>query len=139
VIVYFDTSAFLKLVIVEPGTGTALRAWTDADMVVACRLLYPEARAGLAQARRMGRLPARSVSTSRRALEALWADVEVVEITPEVARASGDAAEQHRLRGYDAVHLASALHTSADVLACADTDLLRAAHACGLAVVDARN
>jgi len=70
-------------------------------------------------------------------LEALWADVEVVEITPQVAQAAGDAAEQQGLRGYDAVHLVSALHTSADVLVCADTDLLRAAHACGLAVGDA--
>jgi len=139
VIVYFDTSAFLKLVIAEPGSVTAVGAWTDADQVAACRLLYPEARAGLAQARRMGRLPARAVSASRRTLEALWVDVEVVEITPQVARAAGDAAEQHGLRGYDAVHLVSALHTSADVLVCADTDLLQAAHACGLAVIDARN
>jgi predicted nucleic acid-binding protein len=139
VIVYFDTSAFLKLVIAEPGSVMAIRAWTDADQVATCRLLYPEARAGLAQARRMGRLPARSVGASRRTLEALWADVEVVEITLQVAQAAGDAAEQHGLRGYDAVHLASALHASADALVCADTDLLRAAHACGLAVVDARS
>ncbi|HKF18246.1 MAG TPA: type II toxin-antitoxin system VapC family toxin [Candidatus Dormibacteraeota bacterium] len=138
-IVYFDTSAFLKLVVAEPGSVIAVRAWTDADQVAACRLLYPEARAGLAQARRMGRLPARSLGASRRTLEALWADVEVVEITPQVAQAAGDAAEQQGLRGYDAVHLVSALHTNADVLVCADTDLLRAAHACGLAVVDARS
>lgn len=138
-IVYFDTSAFLKLVIAEPGSVTAVRAWTDADQVATCRLLYPEARAGLSQARRMGRLPARSVGASRRTLEALWADVEVVEITLQVAQAAGDAAEQHGLRGYDAVHLASALHASSDALVCADTDLLRAAHACGLAVVDARS
>lgn len=138
-IVYFDTSAFLKLVIEEPGTVTAVRAWTDADRVAACRLLYPEARAGLAQARRMGRLPARSVSASRRALEALWTDMEVVEITPLVAQAAGDAAERLGLRGYDAVHLASALHTSADALVCADADLLQAANACGLPIIDARS
>jgi uncharacterized protein len=139
VIVYFDTSAFLKLVIAEPGSATAIRAWADADNVAACRLLYPEARAGLAQARRLGRLPARSASASRRALEALWVDVEVVEITPEVAQAAGDAAERHALRGYDAVHLVCALHTSADVLVCADTDLLRAAHDCNVAIIDARD
>ena len=138
-IVYFDTSAFLKLVIAEPGSVVAVRAWTDADQVAACRLLYPEARAGLAQARRMGRLPARFAGASRRTLEALWADVEVVEITLHVGQAAGDAAEQHGLRGYDAVHLASAVHASADALVCADTDLLRAALACGLAVVDARS
>jgi hypothetical protein len=61
----------------------------------------------------MGRLPARSVSTGRRTLEALWVDVEVVEITPQVAQAAADAAEQHGLRGYDAVHLVSALHKRA--------------------------
>jgi len=70
---------------------------------------------------------------------ALWADVEVVEITLQVVQASGDAAEQQGLRGYDAVHLVSALHTSADVLVCAGTDLLQAALDRGLAAVDARS
>ena len=138
-IAYFDTSAFLKLVVDEPGSGAAVQAWADADLLTSGRLLYPDARAGLRQAWSLGRLPARSRRLGRRVLDGLWADVEVIEITAAVARAAGDAADEHGLRGYDAVHLASALHGSADVFVCADKDLLRAAQLCGLAVIDTRS
>lgn len=138
-IAYFDTSAFLKLVIDEPGSGTAVQAWIDADLVTSGRLLYPEARAGLRQARQLGRLPTGSLRTGRRELDELWADVEVIEVTPTVAQAAGDTADEHGLRGYDAVHLASALHAGIDVLVCADKELLGAARTCGLAVIDTRS
>ena len=55
-IAYFDTAAFLKLVIEEPGSQTAARAWSAADAVISSRLLYPEARAGLAAALRGRRI-----------------------------------------------------------------------------------
>ena len=51
-IAFFDTSALLKLIIAEPGEEAALGVWGDADEVVASVLLYPEARAALARARR---------------------------------------------------------------------------------------
>lgn len=51
-IAYFDTSAFVPLVIDEPSSPTAQRLWDIADRVVSVRLLYPETRAALAMARR---------------------------------------------------------------------------------------
>ena len=58
-------------------------------------------------------------------------------MTDEVVRHAGDLAERHALRGYDAVHLASALAAAADdaVLVTWDDDLGRAARAEGLAIV----
>ena len=55
-IAYFDTSALLPLLIDEPGSERAGRLWDEADHVVSVRLIYVEARAALAQARRLERL-----------------------------------------------------------------------------------
>lgn len=137
-IAYFDTSAFLKLVVSEPGSNTVAEAWTGATTVVAGRLLYPEARAALAAALRARRVPPRQYPGLRARLDDLWSDCAVVEVTSTVAEAAGDVAEQHRLRGYDAVHLTSALRVMVDVLVGADADLLQAARSRGLAVIDAR-
>jgi len=138
VIAYFDTSAFLKLVIAEPGSDTAAEAWTGATSVVTGRLLYPEARAALAAGLRARRIPQSQYSGLRSRLDDLWAECAVVEVTAAVATAAGDVAERYGLRGYDAVHLTSALQVAADVLVCADTDLLQAARRGGLAVIDTR-
>jgi len=62
-----------------------------------------------------------------------------IELSAEVERAAGELAARHRLRGADAVHLASALALgSADVtVASWDERLHVAAAAAGLAVAPA--
>ena len=55
-IVYFDTSAILPIVIEEPSSAVASRLWDEADRVVSSRLVYAEGRAALAMARRMNRI-----------------------------------------------------------------------------------
>ena len=122
----------------EQGSSTAVDAWGSADSIAINRLLYPEGRAALAAARRARRLTARDHSLAKQALEDLWRQADVVEITALVAGSAGDLAERHGLRGYDSVHLAAALAVAADVMVCADGDLLGAAAAERIAVVDAR-
>jgi uncharacterized protein len=106
-IAYFDTSAFLKLIIDEPGSDQAIELWTDADQVVSSVLLYPEARAALAMAHCLGRLSRPQHVAGRTELEALFADLALVSATLDLLRRAGDLSETHGLRGYDAVHLAS--------------------------------
>ena len=60
-IAYIDTSAVVPLLIAEPGSARAATLWDGADRVVSVRLLYPETRAALAQAERLGRLTARQL------------------------------------------------------------------------------
>ena len=105
--------------------------WAAADRVVSSRMLYPEARAALAAAARAGRLRSDGLRRAREELEALWRDVNCIEVTPDLARRAGELAEEHALRGYDAVHLASFEEVAADdgVLAAADDGLLAAARA----------
>jgi predicted nucleic acid-binding protein len=97
-------------------------------------LLYPESRAAIAAAGRAGRLSRGRTPNARRELEALWRDVDCVEVTPEIAFQAGELAEAHRLRGYDAVHLASLLEVANDetVLVSADAAMAAVARALGL-------
>lgn len=133
-IAYLDTSAFIKLVIDEPYSSEVLNIWSRARLVVSSRLLYPEARAVLAAAARGGRLRPKGLPPARDRLEHLWQDVAYVEVTPELATRAGDLAERHRLRGFDAVHLSSALEIDAadTVLVSSDGRLTQAARSLGL-------
>lgn len=49
-IVYFDTSALVKLLIAEPGSGTAEQVWRAADARVCCTVGYTEGAAAIARA-----------------------------------------------------------------------------------------
>jgi predicted nucleic acid-binding protein len=135
VITYFDTSALVPLLIAEPGSPAARQLWDGATRVASVRLVYPEARAALAQARRQDRLTARQLRTAVRSLDEIYTQLDTVEVTETLAHHAGELAEQHRLRGYDAVHLAAALLISDPdlVLATGDLELLAAATASGLA------
>jgi predicted nucleic acid-binding protein len=135
---YFDTSAFLKLLVSEVGSATALHAWQAALYVATASVLYAEARAGLAAAHRAGRLTPRAHASSKRDLWRYWADLDVMVADEPLCERAGDLAERERLRGYDAVHLVAALEYGADLLVCGDGDLLEAALNSGLGVVDAR-
>lgn len=133
-IAYLDTSAFIKLIIREPGSDEAASIWERARLITSSRLLYPEARAALAAAVRSGRAPSRNAVALRRELEDFWGDVACVEVTPTLASRAGDLAQAHRLRGYDAVHLSSVLEVEAagTILVTADDELAMAARAIGV-------
>jgi predicted nucleic acid-binding protein len=108
-IAYFDTSAIVPLVINEPKSITAQRLWTEAERLVSVRLVYPEARAALAQGQRMGRIGPRELRAAVDSLAELVDQIDIMGLTAELARDAGALAEVRGLRGYDAVHLAAAL------------------------------
>jgi uncharacterized protein len=136
VIAYFDTSAVVPLLITEPGSTRAASLWNGADRVVSVRLLYPEMRAALAQAKRLGRLSARQLRDAVTELDALFEEIDLVEVDDTLARRAGELAEVRRLRGYDAVHLAAAdrVRDPNVVVIAGDGALLDAAAAEGMAV-----
>lgn len=132
--VLIDASAFVKLLIAEPGREEVAAIWADADAVLASRILYPEARSALARAHRHRRLSAGGLRTAREGLEMRWDQVGVVELHDGVARLAGDVAEMLGLRARDAVHVASALIVGETTLVTFDERLASAAHEAGLAV-----
>jgi uncharacterized protein len=137
-IVYFDTSALLPIVIEEPTSATASRLWDDADRVVSSRLVYVEGRAALAMARRMDRLDDRQLRMAVEGFEAVHEQLDIIEVTRDLVVKAGGLAHRYGLRGYDAVHLASArlLDDPELVLASGDLALVRAAAAVGMSTAD---
>lgn len=135
---YFDTSAILPIVIEEATSAIASRLWDEADRAVSSRLLYVEGRAALAMARRMDRIDERQLRTAVDDFEALHEQLDMIEITEGLVGEAGALAERFGLRGYDAVHLASArvINDPEMVLAAGDHSLLGAARAAGIATAD---
>lgn len=112
-IIYLDTSALVKLYVRERGSVIVRRALHEADLVATSRVAYPESRAAFARRQREGALSPRAL---RRAVTRLDGDLPsyvVVELTPPVAARAGRLAEARALRGFDAVHLASAVELAA--------------------------
>ena len=108
-LVYFDSSAFVKLLTEEAGSDLAAELWKGCDGALSSRLAYPEVRAALAAAFRGGGLEARAFASAERAWEVYWSATWPIDFTRAVERDAGRLAHDHALRGADAVHLASAL------------------------------
>lgn len=115
----------------------AAALWSDTQPVATSILAYPEGRAALAAAHRAGRLTEAQHSRALAEFEDLRRDLISIGLDEELAGRAGGLAEEFELRGYDAVHLASALELGEDtVLITWDADLRRAAGRAGLAVAD---
>jgi predicted nucleic acid-binding protein len=136
---YFETSAIVKLVIAEEGSQEAGAVWDASDVAITNRLAYAEARAALTAARRSRRLSSEALSDAKSALEGRFAELDLIEATDEVVRSAGDLAEDHALRWFDAIHLASALALGAEVILVTwDRDLAKAGRALGFDLAGAR-
>ena len=108
-ILYLDTSAWVKLYVREPGSKE-LRAYAaKAEALATSAVAYPEARAAFA------RLKAQGITTGAKHQQRLaqlnldWGNLLRIELVPAVVRTAGDLAEIYSLRGFDSIHLASAL------------------------------
>jgi hypothetical protein len=108
-LVYFDSSALVKLLAEEEGSDLAAELWDGCDAAVASRLAYPEVRAALAAAARNHDITEAELDEAERNWDGYWAATRPVELTAAVERHAGQLARTHALRGADAVHLASAL------------------------------
>jgi uncharacterized protein len=108
-LVYFDSSAFVKLVVDEAGSDLVADLWDGCDGALSSRLAYPEVRAALAAAGRTHDLDEDDVASAEETWEEYWSTTRPVELTTQVERHAGHLARLHALRGAHAVHLASAL------------------------------
>jgi len=96
-------------VIVEIGSELVAELWALRHPAASSVLAYPEARAALAAAHRGDRLSADGYRYARAGFESLQSELLLIGIDGQLARHAGRLAEEFALRGYDAVHLASAL------------------------------
>lgn len=126
----------MKLVVVEDGSELAAELWGSAYPAASSILAYPEGRAALAAARRLDRLGEEEHQEALAAFEQLCRELATVGVDHELAVRAGEHAEDLGLRGYDAVHLATALELGDPevVFVTWDRDLGRAAERVGLGV-----
>lgn len=138
-LVYFDSSALVKLLAEEEGSDLVAELWDGCDAALASRLAYPEVRAALAAAARNHELTEVELDAVERDWNEFWAATRPVELTPAVQQHAGELARAHALRGADAVHLASALAIGDPelVIAVWDRRLHAGARAAGCRVVPA--
>ncbi len=138
-LVYFDSSALVKLVLDETGSDIAAALWNACDAALSSRLAYPEVCAALAAAGRNGDVTSSEASAAGAEWEMFWASMRPVELSADVERTAGALAARHHLRGADAVHLASALALGAPDLTVAvwDKRLHAGATAVGFGVAPA--
>lgn len=108
-LVYFDTSALVKLVVEEAGSDLVADMWDGCDAALSSRLAHPEVCAALAASGRNHDLDEDDLAAAEQAWEEYRAAIRPVELTGAVERHAGQLARLHSLRGSDAVHLASAL------------------------------
>jgi uncharacterized protein len=135
---YFDTSAIVPLIVEEAGSNEAKHRWRSAERVTSARVVYTEGHAALAAGARLGRLSADQLRAAIGELVDRYDELHVVEISDQLVRRAGALAQEHGLRGYDAIHLAAAELSRGEgafVFVAGDLGLCAAAEQIGLAVV----
>ncbi len=105
-ILYADTSALVKVVLLEAGTDR-VRAWFGrAQQVASSVITYAEACAALGRRDRLHGPDRAALQSQLVRLDAQWSEVLVI---PVDTRRAGRAALDRGLRGMDAVQLSAAM------------------------------
>ena len=107
-------------------------------VVVTSALAYVEAHAALAAAHRHSRLSSVAYSEAVEIFETIWQQVISIPVQAEIINQAATFASAHELRGYDAVHAATAATVvSADFAAISgDRELLRGLSELGIHTID---
>jgi predicted nucleic acid-binding protein len=140
---YFDTSALIKRFVDETGSDT-VASLIEVDPVVATSAVaYAEIHAGLARKLREQALTAAAHRRISRAFDSDWRSYVRIGLTESLLQLTRDLVHRHPLRGFDAIHLASALRLQVELaeavrFVAADGRLLTAANAEELDTEDVR-
>ena len=133
--VFFDSSAFAKRYIVEPGSDRVEKICSQSTMLGVSSICLPEIVSALCRLRRQ------SVITEdqyKNAKEGLLRDIEdalICNITPSVIKQSIRILETSKVRSLDALHIACALEFEAETFVSSDIQQLSAAKTAGLKVL----
>lgn len=136
---YLDASAVVKRYVIEAGSREVIDLTAAAPAVATALITRAEVAAALARAVRLGVLDDKGGLAAQRRFAREWSDLARVPVTEALVARADTLVWNHRLRGYDAVHLAAALtwqdFIGEDVtLATFDRQLWEAAPRAGLRV-----
>lgn len=139
-IVYLDTSSLVKLYVEEAGSAIVRDVTQKASVIATSKIAYAEARAAFARKQRDDGF---SITALKKIVEDLnrdWESYFIIEVTDGIIRSAGDIAEKYLLRGFDSIHLASAVSLKGKIrgevyFSSADAKLNRAAGKEGIKVL----
>jgi predicted nucleic acid-binding protein len=139
VIVYLDASALVKRYVAEAGSAEVEALIGEAQATGTAVLSRAEVAAALAKAARVGLVAREAAKKALESFNADWEHLIRLQFGEPLAARAASLAWEHGLRGYDAVHLATALvwrETLGESVTVAtyDRELWRGAQASGLSL-----
>lgn len=133
-LVFFDSSAFAKRYVHEPGTEAVL-SWCDrATEIGLAGIALPEIIAAFCRLQRDGNITPIQYQQLKLSLLSDIEDLAIGDLTPLVVRQTILSLEGNVLRAMDAIHIGCAAALQADVFVSADQRQCDAAVRAGLTV-----
>jgi predicted nucleic acid-binding protein len=108
VILVLDSSALIKLYVLEPESPTVDQAVDEAATIAVSSLVMPEAAHAFTRRAADGVISSDQASTAFRALLEDWPRYERFDVIDHIAKEAAVIARSKRLKGADAVQLATA-------------------------------
>lgn len=135
-ILFCDTSALMKLYIIEADSKALRERLTEAEAVAVCRVAWAEAHAALSRRAREVPEDAAVIEQAKVALAQDWPHFVVMDVNQALVELAGEYADAFALRGYDSIQLAAAFEAgriamSPVCFACFDARLNKAAKMLG--------
>jgi predicted nucleic acid-binding protein len=133
--VFFDSSAFAKRYISEPGSDRVEKICSQSSVLGVSSICLPETISALCRLSRQSIITDDQYETAKRALLRDLEDAMICNITPSVIRESIHILETSKVRTLDALHIACALEFGTEVFVSSDIQQLSAAKRAGLKVL----
>jgi predicted nucleic acid-binding protein len=138
VIAYFDSSSIVKWFFDEQFAELARGTKNKAEIVLTSLIAFPEVLSAINRACGDGRCTKSEMEMVRSDFLRIWPKFQWVRVNEDLIQQAGDLIFKHNLRGFDAVHLASALLLKQEngeidlFFSCFDQNLNQAARKQGL-------
>ena len=133
--VFFDSSAFAKRYIEEPGSDTVENLCAQATMLGVSSICLPEIISALCRLKRDSIITKNQYDGAKDTLLRDFEDIWVCNITPSVIGQTIHILETNTLRTLDALHIGCALEWESDVFVSSDIRQISAAKKAGLKTV----
>ena len=136
-ILYLDTSSLVKLYMEEEESLKIETLVRSSEATATSIISYAEARAAFARRFREKSFTSDEHNRLKAFFDKDWRNYFILNITQDMVKLAGNLAEKHALRGFDSIHLASALILHQEVstpvvFSCFDDKLEKAAMREGL-------
>jgi uncharacterized protein len=136
-ILYLDTSALVKRYLKEPYSDEVLTKWIEATEIITSSVAYAETLASFYRKKREAGLKDTLIKKIADSFRTDWNSFIRVEVSDQLNEYIDRIIVKHPLRGFDTIHLASAMimheRLGRDfVFACFDTRLANAAKTEGI-------